>query len=424
MVDSSLDHPLFDEAIQATHNTILLEHRQHFDHDVSASLLLNELHRLSAGNGSADRRIVVSSQKFTLFIQTCAPYFDVLGTCVRLQPAWAGYFWGTVRLVFKMSTDYVVLLEKIADMLEAIVQIIPPYQQLYEICKRNVSDTHGQAEDYHLATLLSYVYADLVQLFLELYQIFCRGSQGTKVQSLAFGQAPLPLWRPLDSRFAHVETRIKQHRGWLERETENEFQSYADVSQHRISYLSFLHRQNNVNRNGQVEHEGQRLAKRLRRVEKVQSWLSTSASVGTTTHDFHRPHQEFCAWFLHAPAYTKWRDQRFDQSMANDQDAMTSNWQHRVLFVQAKAGFGKTVISQSVVCNLAGEAEDPDLCDEPPATAYYHFSNLLRKNNQPEDALRTLSPFYCAKLRFENMPLLMRSWTFCCFYFDNIPLLL
>ena len=59
-----------------------------------------------------------------------------------------------------MSTDCVLFLEKIADMLEAIAQIIPPYQQIYEICKRNGSEAHGQAEDYHLATLFSFVYAD------------------------------------------------------------------------------------------------------------------------------------------------------------------------------------------------------------------------------------------------------------------------
>jgi hypothetical protein len=156
------------------------------------------------------------------------------------------------------------------------------------------------------------------------------------VQSLTFGVAQSSLWRPLDSRFAHVETRIRQHRSWLERETDNEFQYYAEVSQQRRSYLSFLHRQSSADCNSQVEQDGQRLAKRLRRVEKVQSWLSTSASIDTTAHDFRQPYQDVCAWFLHAPAYTKWRDQRFDQSMANDQNAIASNWQHRVLFVQGR----------------------------------------------------------------------------------------
>jgi hypothetical protein len=81
----------------------------------------------------------------------------------------------------QMSNNCALFLEKIADMLEAIVQIMPPYQQVYDICKRNGSEAHGQAEDYHLATILSYVYMDFVQLFLELYRIFCRGPQGTSL---------------------------------------------------------------------------------------------------------------------------------------------------------------------------------------------------------------------------------------------------
>ncbi|KAG9190705.1 hypothetical protein G6011_08793 [Alternaria panax] len=302
-------------------------------------------------------------------------------------------------------------------MLEAIAQIIPPYQRIYNICKHNGSETHGLAEDYHLATLLSYMYADLVRLFLELYQIFCRGAPGAEVQSLMFGKTKSALWRPLDSRFAHIETRIGQHRKWLEKEAENQLQYYLGVSKHRRNYLSFLHRPNGVNCNSQVEQEGQRLAKRLRRVEKVQIWLSNSTSVGTTAYDFHQPYQDSCVWFLRAPAYTKWRDQHFDQSMANDQDVLAGNWQHRVLFVQAKAGFGKTVISQSVVSNLAGEVGDTDLCDEPPATAYYHFSNLLSKDDQPEDAFRTLSRQLLQTHRYDRstldaVSLLLRKTSF------------
>jgi hypothetical protein len=70
-------------------------------------------------------------------------------------------------------------LEKIADIFEAIAHIIPPYQQIYEICKSNISDSQVKAEDYHLAALMSSVYVDLVQLSLQLYWIFCRGIQGT-----------------------------------------------------------------------------------------------------------------------------------------------------------------------------------------------------------------------------------------------------
>jgi hypothetical protein len=64
-------------------------------------------------------------------------------------------------------------------MFEAIAHVVPPYQQIYETCRANTSDSMVREEDCHLAALMSYVYADFVQLFLEIYFIFCRGTQGT-----------------------------------------------------------------------------------------------------------------------------------------------------------------------------------------------------------------------------------------------------
>jgi hypothetical protein len=54
----------------------------------------------------------------------------------------------------------------------------------------------------------------------------------------------------------------------------------------------------------------------------------------------------------------------------------------------AKACFGKTFISSSIIDNLVAEAEDPELCDEPPATAFVHFSQLCSGS---EDAFRNMA---------------------------------
>lgn len=45
-----------------------------------------------------------------------------------------------------------------------------------------------------------------------------------------------------------------------------------------------------------------------------------------------------CAWFLKAPIYRKWRDQPFENSVANDTSFLVDSWQHRVLFVQGESG--------------------------------------------------------------------------------------
>jgi len=79
----------------------------------------------------------------------------------------------------QISSDYTVLLEKIADAFESTAQILPPYQQIYEVCKRNIVDTDVDAGGHYLAAVMSYVYVDLVQWCLELYQVFCRGVRGT-----------------------------------------------------------------------------------------------------------------------------------------------------------------------------------------------------------------------------------------------------
>lgn len=57
----------------------------------------------------------------------------------------------------------------------------------------------------------------------------------------------------------------------------------------------------------------------------------------------------------------------------------------------AKAGFGKTAISHAVVENLIAQADDPNLCDEPPATASFHFSRLSSERTHPDDAFRTMA---------------------------------
>jgi hypothetical protein len=145
---------------------------------------------------------------------------------------------------------------------------------------------------------------------------------------------PLALWRPLDSRFCRLEARLGHHRRWLEKETENQIQQFADIAQHRKMYIDYLHRQSEANSNNHAEDEEQRVARRLRRVEKVQNWLSSSSAIGANDRNSQQQHPNSCDWFLQTPAYCRWRDQPFDRSTANDKDILEGDWQHRVLFAQ------------------------------------------------------------------------------------------
>jgi hypothetical protein len=71
----------------------------------------------------------------------------------------------------------VLFLEKIADIFEAMANILPPYHQIYTMCKRHMSGMHVDAEDERLATLMSYAYADMVRICLDFYIVFFRNIQ-------------------------------------------------------------------------------------------------------------------------------------------------------------------------------------------------------------------------------------------------------
>lgn len=178
MVDTSHDLHLFDQATSDIQNTISENHRQDFLCNASASLLLDELQASFTSTSICDQRLVACSQKFALLVQNFAPYFEILALCVQLRSEWASWLWGTIRLVFRISSNHPVFLEKAADMLETIAHIVSPYRQMYEGCNRNGPVSHLAVQDLHLAALMSNVYADIVCLCLDLYKIFCRSARG------------------------------------------------------------------------------------------------------------------------------------------------------------------------------------------------------------------------------------------------------
>jgi hypothetical protein len=69
-------------------------------------------------------------------------------------------------------------LEKISDMFEALANVLPPYRQIYTICKQCIHSSQTETEDAHLTMLMSFAYADIVRLCLDLYRIFLRDNAG------------------------------------------------------------------------------------------------------------------------------------------------------------------------------------------------------------------------------------------------------
>lgn len=232
--------------------------------------------------------------------------------------------------------------------------------------------------------LLSHLYADIVQLCLELYCMFSR-AQGAKLRHRLFNLRSAA-WRPLDSRFTHLQQRLARHKSWIERTLG---QSTDNLLHHR-EYSTFLKSAESVC--GQIEFEGERMARRLKRVDKVKAWLSNCCSYRDIyEHKISQRHPDTCAWFLESEKYCRWKNKPFNERTANSIDSLTETWHERILFVQGKPGFGKTFISGAIIDDLRDGVKDSNIGNEPPTTAFFHFNAAHLYCACSNDAIRALA---------------------------------
>jgi hypothetical protein len=82
-----------------------------------------------------------------------------------------------VLIANQVASGYAIFLEKIANMFEVMASVLPPYHQIYTICKRRMGNSQVGAGDERLTTLMSYAFADIVGMCLDIYRIFLRNGQ-------------------------------------------------------------------------------------------------------------------------------------------------------------------------------------------------------------------------------------------------------
>jgi hypothetical protein len=196
-------------------------------------------------------------------------------------------------------------------------------------------------------------------------------------------------WRPLDSRFASLEKRLRRHRRWLDneiKETDSDL-----IAENRKEYFDFLKLGIETDANGGEEVEVDRMARRLRRVDRVKAWLSNCCAYQDVyEHRSQQRHPSTCTWFLNIPQYCKWRNAPFDERLANDTDNLHTSWHERIVFVQAKLGYGKTFLSGQVIDDLT-RAEDLNINGQAPTTAFFHFDAAHMYCTHPNDAFRSIA---------------------------------
>ncbi|KAF2117823.1 hypothetical protein BDV96DRAFT_570977 [Lophiotrema nucula] len=164
-------------------------------------------------------------------------------------------------------------------------------------------------------------------------------------------------------------------------------QNFELLAQHRKELLEYLRTQGEAN--GEVE--AGRMSRRMQRIDKVKAWLSSCEYREIYEQSIHQRHPQSCRWFIRTPEYCSWKNAPFNSRIADDADALHESWPNRILFIQAKPGFGKTVLAGQIIDDLCAEAEDLSIDDMPPTTAFFHFNSTHSCRCNTTEAFRALA---------------------------------
>lgn len=120
------------------------------------------------------------------------PFFDIIALFVSAHPEFAAIAWGSLRLVFVVSSDswlptawrdsvetnavklgqnHAQFLKGVCELFQAMSLKLP----IYEDFLRKWTSLHsGQQPPVRLITAMAYIYADLIQFCFDICQIFSR----------------------------------------------------------------------------------------------------------------------------------------------------------------------------------------------------------------------------------------------------------
>lgn len=94
------------------------------------------------------------------FSASLAPYFDIITIFVSSHPECAALVWGSLRLIFALSSNFVTYLEKVAELLDKLASSLPAYGQYVDLLRERYDKTGRDHSRF--ASALGVLYADLL----------------------------------------------------------------------------------------------------------------------------------------------------------------------------------------------------------------------------------------------------------------------
>ncbi|KAH8891250.1 hypothetical protein GQ53DRAFT_823881 [Thozetella sp. PMI_491] len=367
---------VFEEAQNRFLASLSRTERQQYAPCLSSDDLLQVIGRLDviARKGPSGKRWLSVIKKFADGLE---PYFKIIEIFISSNPEFAALFWGSLRLILKLASDYTSFFEKFIQMLSTLTDALPQYDEILKLCQDRGIESEDEANPYRMRMHIELVYQDIFKVLHIALGIFQKPDGREKNIAAVAGSL---LWKPFDARFATILDQMAQHRRFT---FDQLVIWHADESVKEIARAAAEREIRKAERQSEVEERRLAVAERrlmeLEREQKraflqMRQWLAAPDFASQLEKALNLRITGTDLWFLDEAAYTHWKTRQ------SETVAMKG------CFGSGHPGAGKTILAATVVDELRTEFSAPGRS----SVYYYFFDHQYPASRQYSNAYRSI----------------------------------
>ncbi|XXH00175.1 hypothetical protein Hte_006517 [Hypoxylon texense] len=380
---------IFNEALGFFIGNLSQPEKKYFSEHENAQSVIIAIKAIAETHPVHRSRLTTACRKFQHLVSRLQPYFDVVEVFVQAKPEYMALIWGSLKMIFKLSSNYISFLEKMADMFNNIATQLPAYEEFVTILQRRAAyrgETHTR-----LAKALVYLYVDILSFCHSAYALFINKKPSLK---LKLNIASRLVWQPFDVQYDALMSRIKQHNNLLDLELR--LASTKEAIAHFTRYEESFTKIRPPDPKHKEIHEDEGLTQLLNRVERLKKWIHPPQWTERLEEAREKRAPDTGGWILENQTYQTWK--KFDREPNGPQGS-------RILTIQGKVGYGKTILCSIIIDDLGSYAIDGECAATHTghSVVFYFFDKRHRDANTPTDAIRAMLAQLIHLRRFDKI---------------------
>lgn len=368
---------IFRDALDSFVKNLSQTEKKDFSEHKDAQSVIDAFQTITEKHPIHHSRLTNASRKFQHLVNRLQPYFDVIDTFIQAKPEYMALVWGSLKMIFKLSSNYVNFLDKMADIFGNISEQLPIYEEYVSFIREQAA---VRSEAYtRLERALGYLYADILGFCYSAYALFAKPTPGFATRIRLVSRL---IWQPFDVKYAAFMSRIRQHKDLLglEWQLASTKEIVWQLKRYEEWFTTNTPQPLDV---GREERERTERTQILKRVEELKAWINPPRWTERLEEARKKRTPDTGDWIIDNELYQRWK--RFDREPDRAPEL-------RILTIRGKVGYGKTTLCSVLVDDLGSYAIDAECATTHTghSVIFYFFDQRSDNTNAPIDAIRAM----------------------------------